>query len=54
MKKILSFGQPDPVVKTSDAFGSYEKIWETIASEQKQTSKKIKTPMTQKSSMINL
>ena len=46
MKKILSFGQPDPAVKSSDAFGSYEKIWETIASEQQQTTKRIKTPMT--------
>ena len=33
MKRILSFGKPDPTVKSSDAFGNYHKIWETIANQ---------------------
>jgi hypothetical protein len=33
MKKILSFGKPDPAAKSSDAFGNYRKIWQTISSE---------------------
>jgi hypothetical protein len=42
MKRILSFGRPDPVLNTSrDTYGNYNKIWEAIANQQKSIGERI-------------